>query len=331
MDTNVNKLIIILVMLTSIILSTGIVLLYRYHMKKTMDKLNHMLDSAIGGNFTEKTYDESKLSSLEAKFNQFLNISKVSSIKLSEEKDKIKSLISDILHQTKTPLANIMLYSQLLLENEQGQEEKQGQEDKKKDQKRNSTSDPDKVNPMYINCIQQIYNQSEKLNFLISALIKTSRLETGIISVVPEPGSVNLLLQSLVEPILPKAAAKNITLTTSDCKGIACFDIKWTTEALYNILDNAVKYTLQGGDINISAIPYEMFYRIDIKDNGIGIAEEEQSKIFGRFYRSQNVNGYEGVGIGLYLAREIISSQGGYIKVNSKPGKGSMFSAFLPI
>ena len=84
------------------------------------------------------------------------------------------------------------------------------------------------------------------------------------------------------------------------------------------------------GTITISAVSYEMFARIDISDTGAGISESEQSKIFTRFYRSKNVREQEGVGIGLYLARQIISGEGGYIKVASAPGKGSTFSIFLP-
>ena len=107
------------------------------------------------------------------------------------------------------------------------------------------------------------------------------------------------------------------------------FDPKWTAEALANIVDNAVKYTEQGL-ITISAVSYEMFVRIDISDSGIGISENEQAQIFARFYRSKNVQEQEGVGIGLYLARQIISGESGYIKVASVLGEGSTFSVFLP-
>ena len=96
-----------------------------------------------------------------------------------------------------------------------------------------------------------------------------------------------------------------------------------------NIVDNAIKYT-EHGTITISAVSYEMFARIDISDTGSGIPETEQAKIFARFYRSKAVQEQEGVGIGLYLARQILSGEGGYIKVTSALGKGSTFSVFLP-
>ena len=114
-------------------------------------------------------------------------------------------------------------------------------------------------------------------------------------------------------------------------KGLsACFDPKWTAEALYNIMDNAIKYTPQGGKVRVTVQAYELFCRIDISDTGIGISEDEIPKIFSRFYRSSAVSQEEGVGIGLYLSREIITMQGGYIKVSSEPDKGSCFSVFLP-
>ena len=108
------------------------------------------------------------------------------------------------------------------------------------------------------------------------------------------------------------------------------FDRKWTAEALGNLVDNAVKYTPPGGRIRVSAKAYEMFVCIEVADDGMGIKEEETAKIFQRFYRSRQAAEEKGVGIGLYLTREIIREQGGYVKVASSPGAGSVFSVFLP-
>ena len=271
----------------------------RITLKKSMDGLSKMLDRAISGNFDQFTFDETMYSSLEAKLAKFLAQSSLSSDKIKSERDKIKELIADISHQTKTPIANILLYAQLVSETELPDDCRQ-----------------------YVNLL---VSQSEKLNFLINSLVNLSRLETGIISVSPKKDNISRLLVSVRENILPKAKAKN---TETVCEAV--FDIKWTVEAINNIADNAVKYTPSGGKIEFSIISYDMFCRIDISDNGIGIAKEEYSKIFGRFYRSANVSDEDGVGIGLFLAREIISSEKGYIKVSSGPGKGSTFSVFLP-
>lgn len=273
--------------------------------RKTIKNLNKMIDSVIDGTFSEATFDESLLSSLEAKLKRYLSHSHMTSQKLEEEKNVIKSLISDISHQTKTPIANIMLYSSLLMEQ-------------------------DNISDETRNMIEQVNLQSQKLDFLIEALITASRLETGIISVNPIKNSISELVDNILIQIESKSKAKNIDITTNIEKGYAIFDMKWTVEAIYNIVDNAVKYTQNGGSVKIIAIPYELFYRIDIIDNGIGIEDKDLCKIFQRFYRSQNVQQIEGVGIGLYLTREIISSEGGYIKVASKINEVTTFSVFLP-
>ncbi|MBQ1608008.1 MAG: sensor histidine kinase, partial [Lachnospiraceae bacterium] len=108
----------------------------------------------------------------------------------------------------------------------------------------------------------------------------------------------------------------------------ARMDEKWTMEAISNIVDNAIKYTNEGY-VHINTQPYELFTRIDISDTGIGIPEVEQAQVFGRFYRSARNKHTEGVGIGLFLAREIISQEGGYIKLSSDE-TGTTFSVFLP-
>ncbi|MEG0377306.1 MAG: ATP-binding protein, partial [Eubacterium sp.] len=107
-------------------------------------------------------------------------------------------------------------------------------------------------------------------------------------------------------------------------------DPKWTAEALFNLLDNAVKYTKEGGTLTITADQWEMYTKIDIKDTGIGIAPEHVTDIFNRFYREPKVHNTPGIGVGLYLTRDIIMKQNGYFKVHSIPGKGSIFSVFLP-
>ncbi len=288
------------------IAAAAIYSVFRLREKATFGIMNDMLDSAINNAYQEASYDETRLSALENKLNRFLTMSKFSELNISEERNRIKELVSDISHQTKTPLSNILLYAQLL-------NEQQGL--------------PEHIRPL----TAEIAAQSEKLSFLIQALIKASRLETGIIRVSPGTSNVKELIVNSVNIIKEKADRKSISLTLSCGEDLrARFDMKWTEEAVANILDNAVKYTSPGGAVTVSATAYELFIRIDIADTGIGIAEEEINLIFKRFYRSPAVSRYEGVGIGLYLARQVLAAQGGYIKVKSEPGKGSAFSLFLP-
>lgn len=276
-----------------------------FKVSRIIDRLDRMMDNALSGRPVEKNYDETKMSALETKLNHYLKMTQTSQNHLAEEKERINHLISDISHQTKTPIANILLYAQLLEEGSLTEKDRQ--------------------------CLTQLIVQAEKLNFLIASLIKASRLEAGIISTSPKLQPIHPLLEQILSQVEPKAHLKNIAITYEGTDSYAVFDRKWTGEAVYNIVDNGVKYTKKNGEIKIAVIPYQLFLRIDIRDTGIGISEEETAKIFTRFYRSPAVGDEEGVGIGLYLAREIIRSQGGYIKVCSKPGKGSAFSVFLPM
>ncbi len=276
--------------------------------KQTYDTLNQMIDEAMSGKFQESDYDESELSKLEVKWKRFLTASRLSSIKIEEEQNKIKELVSDISHQTKTPLANIMLYSQLLKEQELSKEA--------------------------YNMAEEILIQSEKLEFLIQSLVKTSRLETGTLKMAPKRYAVPELVRDSVKFVEGSLKKKNICLNNRKSNTeepiTAIFDYKWTQEALVNILDNAVKYSPEGSSIFIETTETQNFACISVKDEGEGICEEEIPLIFKRFYRGKNVSKAEGVGIGLYLSRQIVEEQSGYIKVVSQIGQGSCFKIYLP-
>ena len=171
-----------------------------------------------------------------------------------------------------------------------------------------------------------------KLDFLFQALIKTSRLETGAILLEKKDGLLFDTLAQAMSGIVYGAEKKHIAVTV-DCPEDLhlSHDGKWTAEAIFNLLDNAVKYTPAGGRISVSVEKWEMYVKLNVTDTGKGISESNQASIFRRFYREEEVHDEQGVGIGLYLAREIITRQGGYIKVTSEIGKGSTFSVFLPV
>lgn len=271
---------------------------------RTIKHLDAMLEAAIDGRFTEETFDESRLSALESRLARYLTANALSARKVQEQKDQISALISDISHQTKTPVANLQLYAQLLAEQP--------------------------LTPQGTECVQAISAQADKLQPLIEALVKTSRLENGILAVHPEPLELAPVVDRAAAQYAPRASEKGITLTVTPIEGNAVFDPKWTEEALCNLLDNGVKYTPPGGMVTVAVKNYELFSAIQVSDTGPGIPETEQAKIFGRFYRGAGNYREEGVGIGLYLTRKIAEKQGGYVKVESMPGKGSTFSLFLP-
>ena len=275
--------------------------------RRTVRRLDRMLSTAIDGGFGEESFDESAPSALESRMARFLNGSARSLRGVQRQRESIQRLLSDISHQTKTPLANLRLYSSLLMEEE--------------------------LTPRQREQAQVILQQSEKLSFLIETLVKLSRLETDVLAVTPKSQPLSPLLERAASQAKAAAEQKGIALQLhlqQQAEMKALYDLRWTAEALGNLLDNAVKYTPPGGCIQVSATQYELFCRIDVRDNGIGIAEEEQAQIFGRFYRGRQVREQEGLGIGLYLAREIAQKQGGYLKLSSRPGQGSTFSLYLP-
>lgn len=283
----------------------------RFGRRRTYNRLNQMIDYAMNGTFEEGRYDESELSKLEVKWKRFISSSVLSKKKIEEERQSIKELVTDISHQTKTPLANIMLYTQLLEEQELNEQSRE--------------------------MVQEIQQQSEKLSFLIQSLVRISRLESGTFQLHPVENNVGNMVSKIITQALGKASVKKIGIRLDEKidNYHAIFDEKWTREALLNILDNAIKYSPEESVITLGIRAYEMFICISIEDEGVGIPEEERAKVFGRFYRGTNVIGEDGVGVGLYLAREIITAENGYIKILQGKGirqgyPGTIFQVYLP-
>lgn len=221
--------------------------------------------------------------------------------RITESYRHLSSLLSDIAHQCKTPLTAIHMYAEML----PGSAESAA-----------------------------IQEQTDKLTFLLDALVKLSRCEGGLIAenVHPADNSIESLLLASLPGVIPAAEAKNISLATNIPAHLsAIFDLRWTSEALVTLLDNAVKYSPEHTTITLSAVQYDTYIRLDVTDEGPGIPEEELSDIWKRFYRGKNTNSRSGVGIGLTLCRMILQAQHGRVHCTSKPGHGSTFSMFLPI
>ena len=273
--------------------------------KKEMEVLLQRLDDALEGGEGAYAYDESMDSAIADRLNKLLRSSSMGKERAYQDRDRIKSLISDISHQIRTPLSNIMLYTGLLQE-------------KKLDGQSRMLAD-------------QIQGQAEKLDFFMKELIRSSYMETDMIVVSPRTAPVGELVDRACQAVEVEALKKGILIRQPETDRIICkFDMKWTLEAVRNILENALKYSPEGSEVQIEIAPNEAFTCISIQDEGIGIREEEQGLVFERFYRSRDVKKEPGMGIGLYLAREIISRQGGYIEARSEYAKGTCFCIYLP-
>ena len=227
--------------------------------------------------------------------------------KIENEKENVKSLVTDISHQLKTPLANVELYNTLLAEG--------------------GISDEERLEFLETEGIA-----IEKLKMLIDSLINISRLEADMISIDKKEENLKECIESAISSVKADAAKKNITIKNEikeDC--ILAIDRKWTTEAIFNLLDNAVKYTAPNGKINLSLDNGINYFALNIEDNGIGIDTDEYNDIFKRFYRSRNdiVQNEKGSGVGLYLVRKIMNLQDGNVMVSSEKGKGSTFTLYF--
>ena len=259
------------------------------------------LDNMIDGN--EELQKSNDSETLFARINHRLirlyEIIQENRHKVDMERQELQMLISDISHQVKTPVSNLQMVTDTLLTKPVSEEER-------------------------MDFLQGIRSQTDKLDFLFQALVKTSRLETGAIRLEKKDSSLFHTLAQAMSSIVYAAEKKEIAVSV-DCPEnlIISHDSKWTSEALFNLLDNAVKYTPSGGKISVSVVQWEMYVEVKVTDTGRGISESNQAAIFRRFYREEEVHDQQGVGIGLYLAREIVTRQGGYIKVVSELGQGS--------
>lgn len=281
--------------------------LYFYRQRQRMYyDTDKMLDDILDNREIKRSdLTESQVSALAGKLKRIQEKVELEVGEAQKEKEQVKSLISNMSHQLKTPLANIMLYEEIL------EEEGVSAEDRRK-------------------FLHKMRKQSEKVNWILNSLFKMVKLEQN--AVVFEAGShpVRQTLLDAVSRVYEQAERKQITIETEyfpDCH--LWHNPKWTAEIFVNILENAVKYTPPSGTITIGIRRFEMYTEIWIQDTGIGIAEEELTEVFKRFYRSKTVENEEGSGIGLYLSKMILEKEKGYMNVASGTGKGSRFSVFL--
>lgn len=267
------------------------------------------LDNMMDGDEEPKPTDNSEtlFARINHRLTRLYQIMQGNSRKVEEERQELQTLVSDISHQVKTPVSNLKMVTDTLLTRPVTEAER-------------------------IDFIKGVRSQTDKLDFLFQALVKTSRLETGVIRLEKKPGRIYDTVAQAMSGIVYAAEKKQIGVWV-DCPEnlTVAHDSKWTAEALFNLLDNAVKYTPAGGKITVTVEEWEMYAEIKVADTGKGISESNQAAIFRRFYREEEVHEQPGVGIGLYLAREIIAQQGGYIKVVSEIGSGSAFSIMLPL
>lgn len=250
-------------------------------------------------------FDDSLSSKLQSQVVRLTEALRDSAELRKQERDEIQSLISDISHQLKTPVAILQTYGELMMDANESEENR-------------------------AKYAAEFLRALDKLSFLTDSLVKMSRLESGVVQLRPRLCSFNETVLAAIMQVYSKAVKKNINIEfdSEACRLQLCHDPKWTAEAIFNILDNAVKYSPAGSTVTITLARQELYSRLDITDEGPGFSEAELPKLFQRFYRGGNAAAEEGSGIGLYLAQKLITEQHGYIRARSLDK--TSFSIFLP-
>jgi len=275
---------------------------------KEWKKLENILESFQSGNIDDvRKYElfETRESKMTSELLQILNNARFKEEQAVGEKDRVMELISDLSHQLKMPLANIVMNMELL------------QDDRLTKEQRKEFLDRTEA-------------QAGKMQWLMNSLLKASRLENGMIQFQAENIGIKGTIAKAVSAVHAQASAKRIRLSIEEFQDLELYhNPKWTAEAMTNILENAVKYSPENSRIQIALSRMDIYTRITVSDEGVGIPENEYHLIFQRFYRGKAVEQQEGSGLGLYLAQLILQHEKGYITVSSRPGQGSSFHIFL--
>lgn len=277
-----------------------------YKNRQTYRTIDFLLDQVTGQEeITISDIEEGEMSALVSKIKRIQEVLGKQIDQAEEEKEQVKRLVSNMSHQLKTPLANLMVYTDIL-------------------------KDPQLEMTKKVEVTEKIKKQTETLNWIIGSLGKMVKLEQNAISFDAKDQFIRQTIIDAVDTVYEKADKKEITIQAESYEDCRLYhNRKWTAEVFANLLENAVKYTEHGGKIWIRIHPYEMYTEIQFQDNGSGIHEEEITEIFKRFYRSREVEHIEGSGIGLYLSNLILEKEKGYLVVKSVYGEGSCFSVFL--
>lgn len=257
-----------------------------------MESFGDFLEAAIYGKEIQVDFDEKQSSKLKSLLLKFLTARQIREERIQEEKEKTRSLISDISHQTKTPISNLNLYLHLMKENSKEE---------------------------YLEIMEY---EVKKLQFLVEDLVQSSRMESGMIQIQKGNYKVKDLWEKSLQEIKLALEEKNLRLNLHVLEDFSLnLDPKWMGEVFHNLLDNAIKYCPEGGVINISLEKTYINYRITIENDSVALKEEEKAKIFQRFYRGSNSRGQDGLGLGLFISREIVNRHGGKIYVNIQDNK----------
>lgn len=249
--------------------------------------------------------EDTLLSKVRMKLERLREITAVSAQESEERKLEVQGIVSDISHQLKTPIANVVMYCDTAMNPELSEEDR-------------------------VKCMEILRGQVGKLDFLVQSLMRMSRMEQNMIAIRPDKVSLNRLMEDAAQSVAAQAGKKGIIVKTECPEEVYLYcDERWTLEAIFNVLDNAVKYSPDGGTVVIRSRRMEIYTAVVVEDGGFGISPEHINDVCKRFFREEQVKRTEGLGIGLYLTREILEKESGYLRIRSQVNRGTEVSLFL--
>lgn len=282
-------------------LLTVIFVIFTKKRYKKIEQLNEELSLICAGNYDIKvsSNEEGELSILDNNLFKVINILKVQNEELKNDKLYLSQSLADISHQLKTPLTSVIVMSDIL---------------------KNEDNIKDNEEEFY----SIIDTQLDKMQWLITNLLKLSKLDAGTIELIKSNNSVSDLIDECINPFFAMLDSKNIEIT----KYIEDFDIicdkQWTVEAIQNIIKNCIEHTQNNGKITLTSKDENIFSIITVSDNGCGISKEDLPHIFERFYCCNSQN-KDSVGIGLAFAKTVFEKQKATLEVQSEVGIGTTF------
>ena len=281
--------------------------------ERLYDQAVRIVEQFMNGDFTEHLprMEEGCLYRLFGSIDGLANALSVGNEEAVRAKNFLKDTISDISHQLKTPLSALVMYNEIIeSEIEPGMENKE----------------------TLLAFTEKTAAALTRIEELIQALLKVTRLDAGAVVFEKQDYLLADVVSRAVEELWVRAEEeeKEIVLEGADQMQVYC-DLQWTSEAIGNLVKNALDYTDSGGKVLVSWEKHPEMTRLSVSDNGKGIEEEDLYHIFKRFYRSaKGKRTGQGVGLGLPLVKSIVEGQGGTLSVQSRIGEGTVFTMMLP-
>lgn len=268
---------------------------------RKIEELNDYLSEVCSGNYELAVNDnaEGELSILKNNLYKVMILLRTASEDAKKDKLYLADSLADISHQLKTPLTSMMIITEVL-------------QDEKDEEKR-------------AGFIRIIEEQLEKMKWLITTLLKLSKLDADTADFNMKSLNCADIIERSIKPFLVQAEIRKIKISKHVSPFTFTGDENWSVEALENIIKNCLEHISDGGMLNINTNSTTIYNEIEISDNGSGIAKEDLPHIFERFYHGKNSSA-ENVGIGLALSKAVFSKENANIDVKSKEGIGTKFT-----